>query len=155
MCVPNRTVVPGFGLHENTCLDGQVLPAEVARSVIVLQQSCNKSVGALLQLCCEHVLPAELAWSVSCIRAATEHATAATELQQLQQFCNRASSAGRTWSYTHVFSCRPNPGTTVSLRTHTHTHTHKLFLSFSLSLSHTHAQVGGIGSLICHSLTRV
>ena len=34
VCVRNDTVVPGFGLHENTCLHEQVLPAELARSVI-------------------------------------------------------------------------------------------------------------------------
>jgi hypothetical protein len=39
----------------------------------------------------------------------------------------------RTCSYTHVFSCRPNPGTSVCLRTHTHSLS--LFLARTLSLS--------------------
>ena len=58
----------------------------------------------------------------------------------------KTSSADRTCSYKHVFSCRTNPDTTVCLRTDTHTHT--LFLARAvslalslpphLSLSHTH-----------------
>jgi hypothetical protein len=40
-----HTVVPGFALHENTCLYEQVLPAELA-----LLQLCCSSVAALLQL---------------------------------------------------------------------------------------------------------
>ncbi len=84
VCVPNDTAVPALDLHENTCLHGQVLPAKVARSGIELQQSWNRSVAALLQLCCEQILPAELARSVSCNRAATE-------LQQSCNSCNRAA----------------------------------------------------------------
>jgi hypothetical protein len=58
----------------------------------------------------------------------------------------RASSAGRACSCKHVFSCRPNPGTTVCCG-HTHTHTRSLSLSRSLVLAlsedtptHTHSQ---------------
>ena len=50
----------------------------------------------------------------------------------------RGSSAGRTCSYKHVFSFRPNPGTTVWLRTHARARALFLSLPPHLSLSHTH-----------------
>ncbi len=83
---------------------------------------------------------------------------AATELQQS---CNRASSAGRTCSYTHVFSsggeswhwsfCLRRAKHCICIRAHTHTHTLSLSfsrslsfsLSLSLSLTHTHSLFAG------------
>ena len=52
------------------------------------------------------------------------------------------SSAGRTFSCKNACSRRPNPGTTVSLRTHTLSRARalSLSLSFSFSLSHAHRE---------------
>jgi hypothetical protein len=98
-----------------------------------LQQSCNRAATALY-IFTSFTLLASKSSNACCF-----YQCDTISMQQLQQRCNRAATAlslsaklCRTCSYKHVFVCRANPGTTVSLSL-------SLFLSLTLSdsLSHT------------------
>ena len=100
---PTHTVVPGFALHENTCLCEQVPPASRASPAASAKRLAGTAACKSANDCrasCPFLPPPvsasllagdlDMFFSVSTI---CRCADAATELQQLQQSCNRAATA--------------------------------------------------------------